>query len=190
MANKAGVLLGLGAVLAAGFLLFRGKKAQAAPPPEEEGYGALLDVAIYDEQGNRVVYSVGRGAVAAWDPSTGGTLNEGGTYTLVFSVKNISTKGGVAWPVSFDLYRGVAITGYPFPLEEFIAGGAFLAGETKTFSKAFTIPNGTGGASGYIKVQVFPAGALNPIIASSEKAFTVSSVAIIYGATIVIQPIA
>lgn len=186
MASKtAGVLLGLGALgaLIAGLVSSRKK-----PIEEQEGTSANLEVAIYDEQGHRVMYSVG-GAVAAWDPSSGGTLDEGGTYTLTFSVTNTSTKGGVAWPVAFDLYRAVQLTGYAFPMEEFLAGGAFAVGQVKTFSKTFTIPMGSGGGTGYIKVQVFPAGALNPIVASVQKAYTVGAVAIIYGANITINPI-
>lgn len=178
MGNK-GLLLGLGALLAGAILWSKRKPTEAA-----EGEGAVLDVAIYDDTGNRVM-----SRVEAWDPSIGGSLNEGGTYTLVFSVKNNSTRGGIAWPVSFDLYRATQLTGYAFPMEEFVNGVAFAAGETKTFSKSFTLPMGSGGASGYIKVQVFPAGALSPIVAESQKAFITGTLEIIYGATIVVNPI-
>ncbi len=185
MANKTGLIVGVAAAVAGLLLLTRKKTA----PPDDTGGDpgdGVLDVAIYDDQGNRVMSSGPISAsVEAWDPGTGGTLAEGGTYTLTFSIKNSSTRAGEPWAASFQVLRIVGVDGNMLINENILldlAAGATSAVQSKTFK----IP--VGGVNGIISVSVVPAGG-SALIARFEKPFTVGVVNIVYGATIIITPI-
>ena len=173
--NKQKGLLGVGlGILATGLLLLKGKQVEPLEPVE--GEGAAIVIEVYDSEGNPVP----RNSPMA--------LVEGSSYTVVLTVKNISTKGGVAWPatLSVTIHSAVSI-GYDqvqtlIPITT--VNESFAAGQTKTFSYSLTVPLGIQGTEGQIGASVqSPTGVT---LATAYEPLTIGILEIIYGATIVI----
>lgn len=159
--------LGLGAAIAIPLLL-RKKK-----PPEGEGAG--LKITFYDAQGN---------PVAKNSPVT---LTEGESYTMMVSVTNQTTRGGVLWEATLGGYVEAPVMAAGWPTEAYLfsgsIGGYFGPGETKNFSFPFSILVGYGGAGGAaIAVVTDPAGTT---LATASEPITILVAETIYGATVV-----
>lgn len=171
MANKTGLLLGLAGLGGVVLLALRSKKA----PPEGEDDGeddGVVTIVVYDENGN---------IIPAHSPVT---LAEGGRYSFSYTVRNTSTRAGIPIGVSFLLTEQVAVGGVKLAGETFV--NPFGAGQTITYGPIyFNIPWDTGGKSGAIDVLV-EVPATGGIVASASQIINVTSVAINYGAVIVI----
>lgn len=139
-----------------------------APPAEESA--ATVQIEVRDAQGNIVLHN---------SPVN---LNEGASYTFNYAVTNTSTRGGVPWPVTFTILHQVTVYGQILARDEMAYD--FAAGQARSFGPfPFTIPWGTGGKAGAIDVLVqVPPG----IVASGTEMISVVSVAIVYGAVVVI----
>jgi hypothetical protein len=126
----------LGALGLAGLVLaIKGKLSNAEPEPEpEDELNGDVSITIYDEYGNVV------------PRNSPYNLNEGGYYTLKFTVKNSSTRGGTPWPATLTMSYSVTINGAVQASNT--VTGEFAAGETRTFGAyGFSIPwniKGTG----------------------------------------------
>ncbi|MBA7619767.1 hypothetical protein ES703_27108 [subsurface metagenome] len=168
---KAGekVVVGTLGVLGTGLAIYGISRVRAEAPPE--GEGAEIGIVILGPDGQPV------------PKNSPVTLLEGESYVAQVTVVNATTKGGVAWEAFFRVVAvGVGAMFYIYPSisrEEY-----FAAGETRVFEYSFNVPMGYGGQSGEILAQVLdPAGTK---IASASEPVTIETVAIIYGADIVI----
>lgn len=150
------------------------KKSEASPP-SDDGEGSEdgdLQIDVYDSEGNLVPQN---------SPII---INEGASYTVVLTIKNTSTKGGVPWPVDFVVGMSAAtdLTTLISPRENTYG---FTAGETKAISYLMYVPMGSGGQTGLI--QAYVAIGAGGAIASANAELTIGTVAINYGATIILS---
>ena len=157
-------LLGLLALLGLGGL------ALALSGKKPSGYGASISLQILD--------------AATGEPvprNSPAVVVEGGNYIARFTITNQSTRLGA--PIGADLgttIAGVAgTTSIPFPAMWITSFGP---GQGVTWDITFTIPDGTGGQTGSIVVDVWPP--TGPALASAQEPLTVQSAAITYQATI------
>ena len=158
----------VGAVAAAGTVAYLlAKKAKAAPPGEG---AASIEIHVYDSLGNLVPHN---------SPVT---LIEGDSYLVTLTVQNTSIKGGVGTGASLGI--GInAISQFYTLIASVVGTKAFAAGEVKRFSYALNVPLDPG-TTGLITAWVE-----NPSrahIADAQVQLVITSLAIVYGATIVI----
>lgn len=176
MDNKGKRALGVGIAVAAivgvGAAIHAAQKPEEVIPPDGAlGVGASIGITLLGPSGQPVYLTA--------------PLSEGVNYTLKVTVKNSSTKGGVAWatPLQISVFAG---TGSATFVPSQISSQSFAAGETKVFTFPMNIPIGTGGQTGNIVARVFSPvdTALAAALASIVDPFTIGTVAIDYGATI------
>ena len=161
-------LLGLGVLGALIYGLTRPKKEEIPP-----GEGAAsISISVLDAQGNPVPHN---------SPTD---FAEGAQYTIRLTVKNLSTKGGVAYAATLTvvLFAGTnELTFIPVSASSY----TFAANETKTLDSIMVVPMGAGGQAGNIVANVNdPAG--NTVAEAPVYYFNITTVPIIYGATITI----
>ena len=171
--KKAGVGIALTGLAAGGALVFAlSRKAEAVPPPPGEG-AATIVITVYDSQGNPV-------------PSNSPfNLDEGGSYTIVLTVTNQSTKGGQAWAATLGVWIGVIVDSIELMP---VTGGdyVFAAEETQTFSYTLSVPiSGYGGKVGQITASVISPNHVT--IAGDVEYINIVTLEVVYGATIVIS---
>ena len=168
--SKIGGAIALGAGLGGLYLLTRKKEK---PPTEGINGGAsILIGTIIDAKTGQPVPHNSPDAVL-----------EGGTYILPFTIRNGSTRLGAL----VDANLGVIMAGiaglvgisFPVPWEAY-----FIGGQTLSWNITFTVPDGTGGTAGEIRVRVNDPNGVQ--LALGIKALTIQSAAIIYGATVTI----
>lgn len=175
MENKKLVGVGIvGAAMVIGGIAYASRDKKA--PPES---APTIVIEILDAQGNPVPHN---------SPAA---LTEGASYSIRLTVRNTSTKGGMAWPatLSLDVYAGtneITLTYPPITAFNFDGGQTRVLDSVVWPALAFNVPMGTGGQAGNIIARV-----LNPTVggvdlAKAVDSFTITTIAIIYGATIVI----
>lgn len=133
--------------------------------------GATIKIELFDAEGQPLT------------SSSPVELTEGESYTVRLTVTNLSTKAGAPWEATLNIgiLAGTAYT----TLIPFQARNEYFApGQTRTFDYGMAVPLGSGGESGDIIADVLdPAGIK---LAGAIEHFTILTVKIIYGATIVI----
>lgn len=141
----------------------------AQPPPE--GDGAAIGIVILGPDGLPV------------PKNSPASLLEGESYTVQVTVVNASTKAGQPWEATLDVitYGDGAVTYFYPPVS---VTELFAPGQDRTFEYPLNIPMGYGGQSGSVWAWVRdPAGVE---LARASEPITIESVAIVYGADIVI----
>ncbi|MBA7686268.1 hypothetical protein ES703_94711 [subsurface metagenome] len=168
--KKAGLAVGLAALLGGVVLLAKGEKPEEPEkPPEEEA--AKIVIEIFDAEGNPV------------PTNSPAVVDEGQTYTARATITNNSTKAGTPWEATFDI-QFTALTAYASFYERDLIAEHFTAGQTRSFDfTGITIPIGSGPGEGQFFVAVFAEGNR---IAEGSEALSIGEVAIDYGATVVI----
>lgn len=157
--------LGLGLAAAVGIAAL----ARAAPPEEPEEGG--VTIVIYDEWGNPV------------PTSSPAILNEGGIYTMVITVTNMTTKAGTPWEATLTIDVSAAVDANAI-MTPSVEAQYFAAGQTRTFSYALSVPVGYGGFSGSALALVKDPDGV-PLDSATEL-LTIAEVPIDYAAGIVI----
>ena len=143
---------------------------KAAPPEPGEG-GAIIEIEIYDSEGNPVPSNSPR------------ALDEGSSYTVRLTITNTSTKAGVPWDAILTVGIG-AITSYTTLITAQEKAELFSAEQTRSFDYPINVPLGSGGETGYISAWVDdPDGTT---LASALEDITINEIPIDYGAVIVI----
>ena len=175
-AKVAAALTGLGAVGGLIYAFTRPKKEEIppVPPPPGEG-GATIGITILDAQGNPV------------PQNSPAALLEGQIYTVMLTITNTTTKAGQPWatPLQVSIFAGTNLSTF---IPSQIASYNFGAGEIKILTFPLGIPVGTGGETGQVVARVFSpidVGLTSPLATDIEP-ITIGTIAIIYGATIVI----
>lgn len=169
ISNKGKAALAIVGAGLAGGLAYLFTRAKAVPP---EGEKAALKIQVYDSEGNLV------------PPNSPVTLDEGATYTVRVTVTNKTTRGGVAWEATLTVDVAAFITAVGYLIPPTITAEAFTANQTRSFNYSLYIGTGLGGFSGAIDAKIKdPA---NNLLASASEPLIVRSLAIVYGATVVI----
>ena len=162
--DKKGLLFFLG-------LFGLGGLALALSGKKPSGYGASVSLLILDAATGEPV-----------PKNSPALVVEGSSYIARFTVTNRSTRLGalVGADLPITIAGVVDTTVIPFP-------GAWITsfgpGQSVGWDITFTVPDGTGGMTGKVIVDVWPPSGPEPI-AHVEEPLTVLSAAITYGATI------
>lgn len=165
MADKK-VAVGLGVAAGVGALLYLAAKAKAAPPE-----GATVKIQVFDAEGHLITSN---------SPLE---LIEGESYTVRVTVTNLSTKAGEPWDAELEVVVH-ASTEWEALIPVTTSMEAFAAGQTLSFDYPMMVPLGVMGFSGQISATINdPAGIR---LARVLEPFTIITIEIIYGATVVI----
>lgn len=164
---------GLGLVAGLGYLLTRKPK-----PPE--GEGATVKIKILDAEGKPVPHS---------SPAI---LEEGASYTVIFEVVNMTTRGGVNWPAVLTVEYSAVLGSPPSPdaiplVPRFSADVSFVAGELKSWSETFTVPSPlTPGVTDFGAIGIVVYDPTGTLLAQAVEHLTITLFEIVYGAAVVI----
>ena len=171
--NKKGIVIASVAgvaVITTAVLLSR--KAEGVPelPPDAVPGGDIV-IQILDDEGNLV------------PTNSPAVLTEGSKYTIRVSVKNNTTRAGVPYAAQLETCMGV-IAGGADLIPVTCRSDGFSPEETKAFTWTLNVPDFSGGQSGQITASVLSPSGLN--IANAVEYFTILTIDIVYGATVVI----
>ena len=142
------------------------EKEEEAPPP-----GATIGIEVFNSQGLPV------------ENNSPIVVNEGESYTVRVTITNLTTRAGAPWEATFGI--DFAVLG---ATEVIVPWGRtseyFAAEQTRALDYSMDIRFDLGGTLAAIQVNVLdPTGAL---VARAIEPVTIESVAIIYGAEVVI----
>jgi len=174
MAERKTGIVAAGAVAGITIVLLAARaKAKPPTPPGEE---AALKIEVFDSEGQPVPHN---------SPFI---LTEGQSYTVVISVTNKTTRGGIPWEATLGGYAELAIMRADWPMPIVLFSGSldafYIANETKQFNFPFNIPVGYGESGGEIIAAVTdPTGI---VLASASEPTTIASEETVYAAEIVI----